>query len=45
MSYTWRYVVHPDGSFCRIGNLDNVTDEELTRLYPEREEDEQPTRP
>ncbi|MFJ2736034.1 hypothetical protein [Streptomyces sp. NPDC087317] len=49
MSFTWRYVVRPDGSFCRIGNLDgsldNVPDEELARLHPEWDEDEQPTRP
>ncbi|MGX1885427.1 hypothetical protein [Streptomyces sp. NPDC055287] len=38
MSYTWRYVVCPDGSFCRVrnldGRLDTVSDEELARLYP-----------
>ncbi|WP_329332749.1 hypothetical protein OG252_00310 [Streptomyces sp. NBC_01352] len=38
MSFTWRYVVRPDGSFCRVGNLDcslgNVSDEELARLHP-----------
>ncbi len=38
MSFTWRYVVRPDGSFCRLGNLDgsldNVSDEELARLHP-----------
>ncbi|MEW2290227.1 DUF6300 family protein [Streptomyces sp. NPDC047841] len=49
MSFTRRYVVRPDGSFCRIGNLDgsldNVPDEELARLHPERDEDEQPARP
>ncbi|MET9518265.1 hypothetical protein [Streptomyces sp. NPDC002994] len=36
MSFTWRYVVRPDGSFRRVGNLDgsldNVSDEELARL-------------
>ncbi|WP_329027173.1 hypothetical protein [Streptomyces sp. NBC_00690] len=26
MSFTWRYVVRPDGSFCRIGNLDGSFD-------------------
>ncbi|MFF5020256.1 hypothetical protein [Streptomyces sp. NPDC001165] len=38
MSFTWRYVVRADGSFCRVGNLDgsldNVSDEELARLHP-----------
>ncbi|WP_405503233.1 DUF6300 family protein [Streptomyces niveus] len=38
MSFTWRYVVRPDGSLCRVGNLnsslDNVSDEELARLHP-----------
>ncbi|MEW2426345.1 DUF6300 family protein [Streptomyces nigra] len=49
MSFTWRYVVRPDGSFCRVsnldGSLDNVPDEELARLHPVRDEDEQPARP
>ncbi|MDI6521702.1 DUF6300 family protein [Streptomyces coelicoflavus] len=49
MLFTWRYVVRPDGSFCRIGNLDgsldHVPDEELARLRPARDEDEQPVRP
>jgi hypothetical protein len=49
MSFAWRYVVHPDGSFHRVGNingsLDHVTDEELARLHPDRDEDEQPSRP
>lgn len=49
MSFTWRYVVRPDGSFCRIsninGSLDHVSDEELARLHPARDEDEQPARP
>ncbi|MEN8651727.1 DUF6300 family protein [Streptomyces sp. 21So2-11] len=49
MSFTWRYVVRPDGAFCRIGNLDgsldNVGDEELARLHPVRDEDKQPARP
>ncbi|MEU7649208.1 DUF6300 family protein [Streptomyces huasconensis] len=48
MSFTWRYLVRPDGSFCRIGNadgsLDNISDEELARFHPVREEDEQPAR-
>ncbi|MEU6394805.1 hypothetical protein [Streptomyces sp. NPDC046939] len=48
-SFTWRYVVSLDGSFCRIGNLDgsldNDPDDELARLHPERVEDEQPARP
>ncbi|MFJ1958437.1 hypothetical protein ACIOGT_36220 [Streptomyces microflavus] len=47
MSFTWRYVVRPNGSLSRVGNLngslDNVSDEELARL--ERDEDEQPERP
>jgi len=46
MSFTWRYVVRPDGSFCRVsnldGSLDNVSDEELAQLHPEWDEDEQP---
>jgi hypothetical protein len=33
MSFTWRYVVRSDGSFCRVsnidGHLDNVSDEQL----------------
>ncbi|MFI8194515.1 DUF6300 family protein [Streptomyces sp. NPDC085946] len=46
MSFTWRYVVRPDGSFCRIGNinnsLDHISDEELARLHPtSQHEDEQ----
>jgi hypothetical protein len=51
MSFTWRYLVRPDGSFTRIGNidgsLDNVSDEELARLRPaaDPDEDEQPARP
>nr|WP_168504484.1 DUF6300 family protein [Streptomyces sp. S1D4-11]QIY93172.1 hypothetical protein HEP87_01875 [Streptomyces sp. S1D4-11] len=50
MSFTWRYVVRPDGSFFRIGNadgsLDNVSDEELLRLRPaaDPDEDERPAR-
>lgn len=35
MSFIWRYVVRPGGSFCRVGNhnggFDHVSDEELTR--------------
>ncbi|MER7196008.1 hypothetical protein [Streptomyces flaveolus] len=49
MSFTWRYVVRPDGSFCRVGNvdgsLDDVSDEDLARLHPERDEDAQPPSP
>ncbi|MGX1887123.1 DUF6300 family protein [Streptomyces sp. NPDC055287] len=49
MSYTWRYVVRPDGSFGRVGNLngslDHVSDEQLARLYPDGDEDAQPDRP
>ncbi|MGW6753015.1 DUF6300 family protein [Streptomyces sp. NPDC055817] len=49
MSFTWRYVVRPDGSFCRVanldGSLDNVSDEELARHSTDREENEQPARP
>ncbi|MFB7032200.1 MULTISPECIES: DUF6300 family protein [unclassified Streptomyces] len=49
MSLTWRYVVRPDGSFFRVGNinggLDNVTDEELARLDPYKDEDKQPAPP
>ncbi|MFZ4302743.1 DUF6300 family protein [Streptomyces cinereoruber] len=49
MSLTWRYVVRPDGSFFRVGNinggLDNVTTEELARLDVHRDEDEQPAPP
>ncbi|MET7694337.1 hypothetical protein ABZT06_41400 [Streptomyces sp. NPDC005483] len=37
MSFTWRYLVRPDGSFSRIGNLDgsldDVSDEELARTH------------
>ncbi|MEU0002164.1 DUF6300 family protein [Streptomyces microflavus] len=47
MSFTWRYVVRPNGSFSRVGNLngslDNVSDEELARLG--QGDDEQPERP
>ncbi|MFJ8955336.1 DUF6300 family protein [Streptomyces sp. NPDC102381] len=46
MSFTWRYAVRADGTFCRIGNLDgrldHVTDEGLARIHPERDEDEPP---
>ncbi|WP_221360890.1 DUF6300 family protein [Streptomyces beigongshangae] len=49
MSFTWRYLVRPDGDFCRIGNLDgsldNVSDEELARLHPSDREEDQPARP
>ncbi|MFJ4873349.1 hypothetical protein [Streptomyces sp. NPDC088757] len=49
MLLTWRYVVRPDGSFLRVGNinggLDNVTAEELTRLDVHQDEDEQPAPP
>ncbi|MFI0813455.1 DUF6300 family protein [Streptomyces echinatus] len=49
MSFTWRYVVRPDGEFCRIGNLDgsldNTSDDELARLYPVRDGDAQKSRP
>ncbi|MET9459974.1 DUF6300 family protein [Streptomyces canus] len=49
MSFTWRYLVRPDGDFCRIanldGSLDDVSDEELARLYPSDREEDQPARP
>ncbi|MFD8421819.1 DUF6300 family protein [Streptomyces sp. NPDC059466] len=49
MALTWRYVVQPDGDFCRIanidGSLDNTSDEELARLWSGRDEDEQQNRP
>ncbi|WP_405778843.1 DUF6300 family protein [Streptomyces sp. NBC_01378] len=49
MSFTWRYVVRSDGSFCRVsnidGHLDNVSDEQLARHTSDRDEDEQPARP
>ncbi|WP_151485127.1 hypothetical protein [Streptomyces albicerus] len=50
MSFTWRYVVRPDGSFCRVstidGSLDNVSDEELARLHPaDPDEDKRQDRP
>jgi hypothetical protein len=49
MSFTWRYLVRPDGDFCRIANLDgsvdNVSDEELARLRPFDREEDKPTRP
>ncbi|MEU9413077.1 DUF6300 family protein [Streptomyces sp. NPDC048281] len=36
MSFSWRYHVHPDGSFARLGNadgsLDHYTDDQLARL-------------
>ncbi|KUN25923.1 hypothetical protein AQJ23_16160 [Streptomyces antibioticus] len=36
MSFEWRYVVRPDGSFWRTpnidGSLDSMTDEELQRM-------------
>lgn len=48
MSFAWRYAVRPDGSFCRVGNLngrlDNVSDEELARLHTVVG-DERPARP
>ncbi|WP_055616342.1 DUF6300 family protein [Streptomyces phaeochromogenes] len=49
MSFTWRYLVRPDGSFSRMGNidgsLDNLSDEELDRLRPDdRDDDEPPAR-
>ncbi|WP_331726598.1 DUF6300 family protein [Streptomyces uncialis] len=50
MSFAWRYVVRPDGSFCRLtnidGGLDHVSDEELARLHPAEDQgDGQPARP
>ncbi|MFJ2163598.1 DUF6300 family protein [Streptomyces sp. NPDC087856] len=46
MSFTWRYLVRPDGSFSRMGNVDgSLTDEELARLRPEREDEEPSARP
>ncbi|GGJ67601.1 hypothetical protein GCM10010121_092880 [Streptomyces brasiliensis] len=50
MSFTLRYLVRPDGSFSRIGNLngslDDVSDEELTRMRPaDRDDEEQPPGP
>jgi hypothetical protein len=50
MSFTWRYLVRPDGSFSRIGNLngslDEVSDEELARMRPaNRDDEEQLARP
>lgn len=51
MSFTWRYLVRPDGSFSRMGNLDgsldNLSDEDLVRLRPDDRdnEEEEPTRP
>ncbi|MCX5256729.1 hypothetical protein OOK27_21760 [Streptomyces canus] len=49
MSFTWRYLVRPDGDFCRIANLDGsldcVSDEELARLRPaDRDDEDQPER-
>ncbi|MET7828977.1 hypothetical protein ABZT23_30430 [Streptomyces sp. NPDC005386] len=44
MALTWRYVVQPDGDFCRManidGSLDHTSDEELARLWPDRDKDE-----
>ncbi|MFJ6390139.1 hypothetical protein ACIQJT_21320 [Streptomyces sp. NPDC091972] len=38
MSFEWRYVVRPDGSFWRTRNvdgaLDAVTDEQLQGMWP-----------
>ncbi len=31
MSFTWRYVLHDDGSFCRIGNIDGSLDKGVRR--------------
>jgi hypothetical protein len=49
MAFTWRYVVQPDGDFCRVANidgrLDDTSNEELARLWSGRDEDEQPNRP
>ncbi|WP_327411300.1 DUF6300 family protein (plasmid) [Streptomyces sp. NBC_01281] len=49
MALTWRYVVQPDGDFCRIanidGSLDDISDEELARLWSGVANDEQPNRP
>ncbi|WP_326762757.1 DUF6300 family protein [Streptomyces phaeochromogenes] len=54
MSFSWRYVVRPDGSFSRMGNvdgsLDNYSDVDLARLDAARstdkgEEEEKPARP
>ncbi|MGA5442448.1 DUF6300 family protein [Streptomyces griseoincarnatus] len=49
MSFTWRYLVRPDGSFSRFGNvnggLDNVSDDELAQLRPGKPDDEERTRP
>ncbi|MET9915096.1 DUF6300 family protein, partial [Streptomyces sp. NPDC006476] len=50
MSFTWRYLVRPDGSFSRFGNvdggLDNVSDDELARQRPAPgPDDEETTRP
>ncbi|WP_440581072.1 DUF6300 family protein [Streptomyces sp. PT19] len=48
MSFTWRYVVSPDGSFYRVanvnGSLDAVSDEDLAQLHPEKNEDASPPR-
>ncbi|MET7830728.1 DUF6300 family protein [Streptomyces sp. NPDC005386] len=48
-SFTWRYVVRADGSFCRVGNvdgsLDDTSDEELARFRPEQYVEEQSLRP
>ncbi|MFR0367583.1 DUF6300 family protein [Streptomyces sp. MCC20] len=36
MTFAWRYYVRPDGSFCRLmnidGSLDSMSDEDLARL-------------
>ncbi|MGW1619119.1 DUF6300 family protein [Streptomyces sp. NPDC002172] len=38
MSFNWRYHVHPDGSFARLGNsdgcFDGYTDDELAQFCP-----------
>ncbi|MGW2786621.1 hypothetical protein ACWC3X_36280 [Streptomyces populi] len=49
MALTWRYVVRPDGDFCRVanidGSLDNTSAEELAWLWSGRDKDEQSNRP
>lgn len=47
MSMTWRYVVHPDGSFWRTPNIDGRLDNTLARLCDLAgiDQDERPAEP
>lgn len=49
MPCTWRYLLRPDGSFCRIGNLDgrldHLQDDEYGRLFHAPDTEQHPDRP